>query len=139
MKKVAIVIGSIILLLAVVLFAIVMFINVIVEHTIEKYAPQYLGTQVSVDSVNLFLWQGAGIIDDLIIYNPPGYKSEYAIKIDEIRFKLALNTLFSNTVLINEIHIENPHIVYEKGILGKSNINTIVNYSGQSQSSSSSS
>lgn len=117
---------GIIIVIVVLVIIIMLSLDHIVKAGIERFAPQVLGTGVSVSSVHISPWSGNGAINGLKIENPKGFKAKYIFQAKRISVDLDVGSLFSNTIIIHSINIESPHIVYETG-LGGSNINALQN------------
>ena len=88
-------------------------INYIVKAGIEKFGPKITRTTVTVGSVNLSPLSGSGSISDLVVGNPEGFKAEHIFKLSKISFKLDTSSLMAKNIIINDISIESPDIVYE--------------------------
>jgi len=137
-RKLWFVVGGIIIVIFIAFFIVLMAIDGIVKGAIEKYGSQYLGTKVTVSSVNLSIFGGDSIISGLSIANPPGYSEPYAIQANRIYLAVNLRSLFSDTVLIKMLDIDKPQIVYQTNLIGSSNLSTLANYSSNLQKQSSS-
>ena len=92
-------------LLLIIVVAVVYNKDVIVKKGIAHYGSAALGVPVKVGSVSLEVMKGSGSIKNLIVSNPKGYKSEYAMKLSQIDFSVDPNTLYSNHIVVNKIII----------------------------------
>ncbi len=88
------------------------------KHVIEKGGPQLTGTAVEVDRTLISILSGTGSASNLRIANPEGFSEGSAISLEEMDLKLKTLSLFSNTVVIEELTIENPEINYEVSLAG---------------------
>ena len=100
------------------------YLNSIIKHAIEEYGSTLTGSTVEVTSVHILPFSGAGEIHYGIIHNPEKFNSEYAVYFDSIDLRIDLRSLFSDTVLIKQLHIMGPKINYEFNPYGN-NIETI--------------
>ena len=123
LKKIIIGIITIIIILVIV---VMLTLDQIAKAGIEKYAPKVLGVGVQLESVHISPWSGNGSIKGLKIDNPAGFKAEYIFQVKRINVSIDIGSLFSNTIIIRKIHIQDPQIVYETGFHG-SNIQALQN------------
>lgn len=93
------------------------FLGSIVKTGIEKIGPKVTGTAVSVGAVTISPLTGSGRIHDLAIGNPPGFKSESAVKMKDFRINLVPKSLIKDVVVIRSVHIDGPEITKEGGNL----------------------
>jgi len=85
----------------------------IVKNAIERYGSQATGTSVRVDRVALRVAQGKGAIEGLTVANPPGYSAPHLLSLSGISVRMAPRTIASNPVVIDDIRIAAPLVVYE--------------------------
>jgi hypothetical protein len=126
MKKylVRIVIGLVVVLV-VALVLVWMNINSIIKKAVESGGPKLTQVNVQVEGVNLSLLSGAGEIRGLVVGNPAGYKSPYAIKLDLVSLRLRPASLFSDKVVVESVIVKAPEITFE-GDLKKNNLGRIL-------------
>ena len=105
-------------LIIVVIVALVFSINSIIKHGVETVGPLALGTDVTLEEVDISLFSGKGQLKGLIIGNPEGFKTESSFKLNEVRLALDVSSLLSDKIIIEEIFIDAPEITYEKGRKG---------------------
>lgn len=91
-----------------------MTIDGIVESAIEDSGSNLLKTEVEVDDIDISLFGGTASMDGFIIYNPEGFSDEKAIALKGIEIELDLKSLFSETIIVNRIHVRNPEIFFEQ-------------------------
>ena len=96
----------------------------IVEKAIETIGPEMTGVSVKVKKVSLTLKDGRGAIDGLVVGNPKGYKEPHAFRLGSIVLAIDPASVTKNVILIRELIIEAPDMVYEKGA-GGSNVEVI--------------
>jgi hypothetical protein len=99
-------------------------INAIVEKAIETLGPELTGVSVKVKKVSLAITDGRGQINGLVIGNPKGYKESRAFSLGSIVLGLDASTVTKDVIVIRELAIEAPDMVYEKGA-GGSNVEVI--------------
>ena len=115
-------------ILVVILVAAVMYLgsnlDSIVKKAITKVGSDVTGVSVSVDKVAIALADGRGEIGGLVVDNPRGYKGPHAFQLGSIVLALGPAAAGSDPIVIRELTIEAPDIVYDKGENG-SNIEAI--------------
>jgi len=94
------------------------YLDGIVKRGIEAYAPEYLGVPVTLTSVHISPLSGMGDIVGLVVGSPTGFKGEYVFRLDSVRVVVEPRSIFSDTVLIKEISINAPDVIYEFGMRG---------------------
>ncbi len=109
---------GIVLLGCVVLAAVYFFgssaLNSGVKKGVETFGPKVTQTSVTLDSVNLSPLFGSGSLKGLVVGNPEGFKSENIFSLGQIDIKVDTGSIFSDTIVIDKIHIKQPGISYEK-------------------------
>lgn len=119
-----------IFLLLIILAAAVYFIgssvlNKGIKTAVEKFGPQVTQTPVLLEAVNLSILSGKGTLTGLNVGNPEGFKSEYIFALGQIDVEVDTGSIFSDKIIINKIHIQQPQISYEK-TLSSSNIKALL-------------
>jgi hypothetical protein len=97
----------------------------IVKNAIERYGSQAMGTAVRVDRVSLRPAQGKGTIEGLTVANPPGYSAPHVLSLGGISVSIAPRTIASNPVVIDEIRIAAPLVVYEMNDKAEANVDVL--------------
>lgn len=90
-------------------------LNGIAKRAIETYGSAMTQAKVSVGAVQLSPKDGTGVIQNLEIHNPRGFKTTHAIQVEKIAVKVDLSTVTQAVVVIHEISIQTPDVIYEKG------------------------
>jgi len=87
----------------------------LVKQAIEKWGPQITGVAVRVDSVKIELAEGRGTIRGLSVGNPKGFAAPHALKLAEMRLALDPASVTKDVVVIKELLLGAPDVVYERG------------------------
>jgi len=124
MKKVAVVAGIGIAIIAVIVGFLIINVNSVVKNGIEAVGTEVLGVPVTVEDVNISFFNGSGVIKGLNVANPDGYESEQAIMVEEMRVIVDIGSLTSDKIHIKEVVIDAPSITYEGNLLN-SNISKL--------------
>jgi len=102
--------GFLVLLLAG--FTVLAFtLNGLVKSGIERTGTELTQTGVSVEQVSINPWSGSGTIEGLRVRNPEGFESEHAIVIQNFEVSLDIRSIFSDTLIVNEIILTEPAIL----------------------------
>jgi hypothetical protein len=118
------------LILALFLFAaggawwLFMSIDGLVKQAIERWGPEITGVTVKVDSVRIQVAEGRGTIRGLVVGNPKGFQAKHSLKLDEIRLTIDPASITKDVVVIRELLLAAPEVVYERG-QGSDNLSII--------------
>ena len=121
LKITGIVFGVIIVLLIIVLLS----LSFIIKNGIQHVGPIITGVPMSVKYVAFNPFEGAMTIKDLVVGNPAGYSSPYAVKLGHFHLDIGMKSLFSKKVLIERIEVKGVELNYETSLLLKNNIQEI--------------
>lgn len=97
----------------------------IVKAAIEKYGSQATRTAVRVSRVTIRLASGEGAIAGLTVANPRGFSSLHAFRLGSISVSMDARTVASSPIVIDEVRISAPEVVYEMDASGASNIDVL--------------
>ncbi len=112
-KKLFIGIGTLLVIFAVATFFIYGSLDSITEKAIEKYGSEITQTAVSLNRVKISPASGEGLLKGLQIGNPKGFSSNYAVNIGTIRISVDVKSITKNSIVIKEIFIDKPSVIYE--------------------------
>jgi len=105
----------------------------IVKNAIERFGSQATGTRVRVDRVALRPVQGKGAIEGLTVANPRGYSAPHVISLGAISVRLEPRAIASNPVVIEDIRITSPLVVYEMNEARVANVDVLKKQLGAGQ------
>lgn len=121
MKKVLLIIGSVIVVLIVVLM---LFLGQIIKAGVNTAGPKLAGVPVHLDKAIVNPLTGVVRIKGLVIGNPEGFNTPSAMELNDFKLNIKMSSLFSKAIVIQEILIDAPQITYEKS-LKSSNLSTL--------------
>jgi hypothetical protein len=121
-KVLIIIVGALVVVIASAIILILTNIDTLVKAAIEKYGSEATKTDVRVSSVKIHLTSGEGAIAGLTVANPHGFSSPYAFRLGKISTRIDTRTITSSPIVIDEIRIAAPQVVYEMNASGASNI-----------------
>jgi len=117
MKKALLRVGlGVVALVAAALVASMFFLGRIVKTGIETVGPRVAQVAVQLESAEVWLLPGRAQLKGLSIGNPPGCKTETAIKAGVIRVRLNTMSAFSSRPIIDSIVVQSPEITLEGGL-----------------------
>lgn len=124
--KIFLKISAVLILLSIIAVLLFYFsLNRIVKTGILTFVPKTTLTDVGLENSDISVFSGRGELRGLVIGNPKGFSRNNALTLDIISVSIDIASLFSDTVIINEIHVDSPEINYEtKG--KETNIQTIL-------------
>jgi len=107
--------------------AVVMYghLDAIVKEEIERRGSALTQTDVRVGAVTVSLRDGTASLQNLSVANPPGFAAPYAFELGGVSVRIALHSLLSDPLVIEEIRIDAPRVTCELTASGKSNIEWI--------------
>ncbi len=131
--------GGIVLLLVIVLI----FLNGIVKYSVQTAAPLLLGTDVTIEKVDLRPFKGSFELGGIRVGNPKvdgvKFSSPEVLSVKTITLKLVPSSLFSDKIIIRHLLVRDVNVYYEPtAMIIFSNI-SILNDNVKKLSSSSSS
>jgi hypothetical protein len=97
----------------------------IVQRAIETRGSALTRTAVRVGAVHVALHEGAATLQGLRIANPPGFTAPYAFELGEITVRIAVGSVLSDPLVIEEIDIAAPRVTCELDAAGRSNVDEI--------------
>lgn len=101
-------------------------INSVVKTAIEKLGSEVTQTNVNVGSVRISLTSGEGSINGFTVGNPQSFVAAKAVDIGATTVKIDTASIAgTGPVIINEITIDKPEIVYEVNAKGSNNLSAI--------------
>ena len=98
--------------------------DTLIADAIRSYAPQILGVSVKLGGVKTDPATQTASLHGLVIGNPPGFATPHALSLGTVSVKLDLASLTKDVILIKEIAVVKPDIVYEHRS-GGSNLDVI--------------
>ena len=136
MKRLGMIVGGLVVVVLVVVgvavFLLYSNLDSLVKTAVEDVRTQATGAKVSVANVELSPTDGKGSMRGLIVGNPSGFETDHAVKLGEISVFVDIATLTGDTIVVKEVVIAGPEVIYEMGGSGskldtiKSNVESFV-------------
>lgn len=86
----------------------------IVADGITQYGSAMTQARVGVERVEIAPSSGKGVISGLLIGNPRGFKTPYAMRVEKIELDVDLATVTQDVTVIRTLIINHPEVIYEK-------------------------
>jgi uncharacterized protein involved in outer membrane biogenesis len=86
----------------------------LVRDAIVSYGSQMTQAPVRLGAVKLSASDGLGVLKELSIGNPAGFKTAYALRVEQIAVAVDLASVTREVVLIRQIELIAPDLIYEK-------------------------
>jgi hypothetical protein len=125
MKKLLIILGSLLALIVIGAFIASFFLGSIVTKGVNTFAPKITGTVVTLDSASVSPLTGSGTLKGLFVGNPEGWKSDKAFSFEKIHVSVVPSSIMGDHIIIKEVVIDSPQFVYETKIVS-SNIKDLL-------------
>ncbi len=103
------------------------FLGSIVKAGVNTVGPRLTGTKVELSGATISPLSGTGTLSGFFVGNPEGWQSDRAFSLGKIHLDVEPRSLLSDTIVINEVVIDDPQFVYETKIIS-SNIKELLNH-----------
>ncbi len=74
----------------------------IIVSAVNKYGPAITQTDVHLDEVTLNMTEGEASPQGLFIGNPEGFNTDFAMKLDEVKVIMDLDSIMQETIIIKD-------------------------------------
>jgi hypothetical protein len=102
----------------------------VIKKGVQTVGGRVTQVDVKLKSVSLSLLSGAGEFKGLIIGNPPGYATPWAINVGTLGLAVEPRTLLSDKIVIRTIKVEAPEITFETDLRGNNLSQILANVTG---------
>ncbi len=121
--KIVVILG---LLGVIALVALGFFLGPIVTKTVNTVGPKVTGTRVELDATKVSPLTGGAELAGLFVGNPEGWTGDKAFYLGKVRVRMQPMSLLGDALKVDEVFIDGPEFVYEKRLLGGSNIDALL-------------
>lgn len=128
MRILFITLGVVLLILVAAVLVIGARLDDSIRSAVETHGPEYTGTEVKLDGVNLSIFDGAGEMKGLLVGQPPGYEGDAAMRVGQVRIVVDTSTLLEDTVVIRELVIDGAELNAVVRGLRDNNLQTILDH-----------
>ncbi len=116
----AAIVGIVVIVVVVVLSS----LDSAIQSAVETYGSEITRVDGSLDEVEIETTSGKGALNGLTVGNPPGFETDNAFSLEQIRIRIDMASLTEDPIVIKKIAITGPRVTYELGSDG-SNIDAI--------------
>ncbi|MFC1570657.1 hypothetical protein ACFL4E_02625 [Candidatus Omnitrophota bacterium] len=99
--------------------------NTVARVSIEKGVELVTGLPLKMKSLNIGIINTLIGIDDLKLYNPPGYKDKVMLDMPEIYVNYDLGAILGGKIHLEEVRIDLKEFVVVKNAAGEVNLNSL--------------
>ena len=124
-KKLPKILGITAAVILILLLVISLFMGSVIKAGVNTVLPAITGTPCNMDSCSLNLFTGTVRIKNFTIGNPDGYETKNAFKLKEVYVDLAVTSLLSKKIEIEDILVNDMEVSYEMK-WGETNIGRIL-------------
>lgn len=124
MKRIVAVAAIVVVLGVAATVAVALSAGRMIKGGIETVGTRAAEAPVTVRSVRISPFSGAGSLRGLVIGNPRGFRTESAFRVEEVRIAVDLASLAGDRIIVRDMVIDAPEITYEQG-LTTSNIDAL--------------
>jgi uncharacterized protein involved in outer membrane biogenesis len=117
MKKTLVILAGLAVVAVALFFVFSNPVGRLVKLVVEKFGPEMTQATVRVSSVNIST-EGKGALHGMLLGNPKGFKTDFALKADNVEVAIEPASIAQDVVVIHKILIDGPHIIYEKNDSG---------------------
>ncbi len=117
MKKLLVIGGVLVALVVVGVVVTSFFLGNIVKAGVNKFGPTITQTKVELQSASISPLSGSGTLTGLSVGNPTGWSVADAFKLGKVHLSLEPFSVLKDTIVINELTIEDPEFLYETKIV----------------------
>jgi len=100
---------------AVTIYTFVNSLDGLVKSAIERYGSAATGARVTLRGAKVRPASGEVELQGLLVGNPPGFESEYLLRLEKAVVNMDVSTIASEPVVIDRIIASEAHLVYELG------------------------
>ena len=113
---------GLLLLIVVSVAGVLLYLEPLVKNTVNTVGTKITGTQVNLDGFKFSPFSGEAEIKGLSIANPEGYKTSKLIDLGRIFVKVNVSSLFTDTIIVDEVSVNGIALSYEMPDFSTSNV-----------------
>lgn len=101
------------------------FLGSLVRTGVNRMGPRITQSRVELADASVSPLSGAGTMSGLAVGNPAGWSGANALYVGKLRFAVQPRSLFDETIVINDLVIDQPEFTYETRLIS-SNIGDLM-------------
>ncbi len=107
---------AVVVLLVIGFIVVAVQLDAILKKSVETIGPSVTKVDVKLEMAHLSVMGGNLKLKGLLVGNPPGYKSDFSMKLGSIEVTVKPSSIFSDKVIVDKIDIEGAEMTIEGGI-----------------------
>ena len=113
---------GLLLLILIAVGVVLFYLEPLVKTTVNTVGTKIVGTQVNLDGFRFSPFAGEAEVKGLSVANPEGYKTQNLINLGRVFVKVNVPSLFSDTIVVDEVSVNGIALSYEMPDLSTSNV-----------------
>ncbi len=99
-----------------------LYLEPLVKTTVNTVGTKIVGTQVNLEGFKFSPFVGEAEVTGLSVANPEGYKTPNLINLGRVFVKVNVKSLFTDTIVVDEVSVNGIDLTYEMPDLSTSNV-----------------
>jgi len=96
----------------------VLFLGRIIKKGVETAGPKVAKVEIKLNRATVSLLSGRGALKGLVVGNPTGFKTPYAIKVGRASVALRPSSIFADKIVVQSVDVQSPEITFEGSLKG---------------------
>lgn len=113
---------GLLVLIVVAVAGVLFYLEPLVKTTVNTVGTKIVGTQVNLDGFRFSPFSGEAEVKGLTVANPEGYKTPNLINLGRVFVKVNVSSLFTDTIVVDEVSVNGIALSYEMPDLSTSNV-----------------
>ncbi len=136
MKKLVIrLLIALVIIVVLAVLGLTLFLDRAIKAGVETIGPKVVGVDVKLRSVSLSPLSGSGGLKGLVVANPPGFKTPWAINVGSASLALEPRSLLSDKIIVKSISVDAPQITFETDLRANNLSKILANVQGAASGS----
>ena len=110
--------------------AMALSLNWVIKKGVQTVGGKVTKVDVKLNSVNLSLLSGAGEFKGLIVGNPPGFGSPWAINVGTLSLAIEPRSLLSAKIIVRSVSVQAPELTFETDLRANNLSKLLANIQG---------
>ena len=121
---------ALVVILIIAIVGMALSLNWVVKKGVQTVGGRVTKVDVKLKSVSLSLLSGVGDFKGLVVGNPPGFGTPWAINVGTLSLAVEPRSLLSDKIIIRKIAIEAPEITFETDLRANNLSRILANIGG---------
>lgn len=119
LKKIMLIGGlALVALIVVAVLGLAIFLDGIIKTAVNTAGPKVIHAPLTLESIHIGVLSGSAKVQGLVVGNPDGFKSPFAVKVGLAEVSVAVGSALSDKIVIHSVHAIAPEITFEGGFKG---------------------